>query len=151
MKSPVRAQGGGSHSREDYEGNLKRPLHAAWDRVGRFTVMDVGGAAAPDTDAAVNSVRFVWFGRHSSILESWGVPRAEPFPATTGFQFGDGRLGEVRSAEETPGGHAGGRCEIPAFVTEADIPATLRAVALGGPWWGVGCRLKCSDFERTRG
>ena len=52
------------------------------------------------------------------------------YPACARFKFGDGRLGEVRSAADTPVGIAVGPGKFTVFGLEASVPTLLRKAAL---------------------
>ena len=74
-----------------------------------------------DASAPAN---LIWrIGRHTSISERRGVPRAETYPACARFKFGDGRLEEVRYAAGIPAGIAGGPEKFAAFALGAEIPS----------------------------
>ena len=76
-------------------------------RNGQPRVSQLGSAPQPDPGTIWDSE-----GRHMSLEAR--------------FRLGDGRLGEVRRAADTPAGFAGRRGKFTAFALEADIPALLR-------------------------
>ena len=59
-----------------------------------------------------------------------GLPRVSTYPAQARFEFGDGRMGDVRFAANITVGIAGAEGNFTAFVLDADIPASLRKGAL---------------------
>ena len=88
--------------------------------------MGADSVVALDTGAAVNLACSWWLERRDSILERWGAPRAETFPESARFKFGDGRLGDVRCAAGCPVGVAGGPGKCTAYLLDAGIPASSR-------------------------
>ena len=50
------------------------------------------------TGATVNVARFRWLANRSSLLDKFGHPRVETYPAKARFEFGGGRMGAARVA-----------------------------------------------------
>ena len=75
-------------------------------------------------------------GNHNSHLQEPGIPKVSADPTAARFEFGDGRVRDVRRAAEIKVGNAGHIRALIAFALEADIPALLRngaPEALDGP------------------
>ena len=90
---------------------------------------------ALDTGATANLACFKWLGHHNSNLQTTGFPKVTTYPTIARFEFGYGRVGEVKYAADFEVGVAGRRGAFASFVSETDIPALLRRgspEALGG-------------------
>ena len=55
-----------------------------------------------------------------------GLLRVQTYPAQARFQFGGGRMRDVRIAADVTEGIAGATGNLMAFVSDAEIPALLR-------------------------
>ena len=86
----------------------------------------MGSAAALGAGATANLVRFSGLARRDSIPEKNGFPIVTTCPSRARFRFGDGRLGEVRRAADSPVWVAGNKGKFTAFVLAADIPSLWR-------------------------
>ena len=83
MESPVHVQEEDSPLQKDYENSCEQPPTATPHLVRKFTVMDADTAVVLETGGAANCVCFMMLGRRNSIVERWGVPCAETYPART--------------------------------------------------------------------
>ena len=96
--------------------------------------MEVGGqisapqsesAVVLDTGAAANLVCYNWLDNHNLFLGLQGLVKAVPYPSNARFEFGDGRIGEVKHVADIKVGIAGCKGASTAFVLGAEIPALL--------------------------
>ena len=126
MESPANVQADGSSLRADERRICEWSPPATLKSDGQCALMDAGRVAGSETGAAANLARVRRLGHRNEISEGKGFPRVTTYPASARFKFGDGRLGEVRCAADTPAGIAGSRCECAGFALEADIPGPLR-------------------------
>ena len=91
----------------------------------RFSAAEAYSRALLATGATANLACFKRLDRRSSVLKEFGVLPAQQYPARARFEFGEGRLIEVRYAIDVPAGTDGGRGKFTAFLMGADIPALL--------------------------
>ena len=83
-------------------------------------------AVVLDTGATANLVSVRRLTHSNSLLGEMGLPRVTTHPAMARFKFGEGRMGDVRSAAEITVGIAGANGNFTVFVLDADTPALLR-------------------------
>ena len=81
--------------------------------------------AALDTGDTANLVCFRRLEHHHRLFED-GRQGVSTYPLAARIRFGDGRLGEVRHAADTPLGTAENRGKFSASVLDADFPALSR-------------------------
>ena len=84
-----------------------------------------------DTGATANPLRFRWPKTHNSMLGKIGLPRVTTYPSQARFEFGDGRMGDVRFAADITVGTAGAEGSFVAVVLDVDPPALSRRGAMG--------------------
>ena len=94
--------------------------------------------AVLDTGAAANLACYKWLDTHNSVLERRGLEKAVPYSSNARFNFGDGRIGDVKHATDIEVGIARCKSTLAAFVLDADIPALLRKGGVGCPGRPVG-------------
>ena len=90
---------------------------------------------ALESGAAADLVRSRLLDRRNRLLEKKGLQRDSTHPSTARLRAGDGRLGAVRHAPDTPVGIAGYKGEFAALAPDAGLPAFSRSgvtVALSG-------------------
>ena len=145
-ESPVRLQNDGSFANRENVGKCEQSFSATLGLGGRILCMGEDGMVVLETGSAANPARFRWLGYRNSQLGKQGLPRAPACPACVCFEFGDGRLGQVRRGADVTFGTAGRRGTHTAFALEADIPALLREGALGALGGQSGCACDVLTF-----
>lgn len=83
-----------------------------------------GSVVVLNMGAAANPARFCCLSNRNLPPEKHGLPRVSTYSACARFQFGDGRLGEVRLAVDIHAGIEVRKRTFAAFALDADIPAS---------------------------
>ena len=74
---------------------------------GVFVASKASSAVVLDAGATANLVRRAWLANRNQFLRRLGMEQAHLYPSAARFQFGDGRIGEVRHAANITVGVAG--------------------------------------------
>ena len=80
--------------------------------------------------ATANLVCFGWLAHHNRDLDRRGIPRVTTYPSQARFRFGDGGLGEVRHAADTPVGIAGNQ----GMFRACSMQQTFQRYSVRAPW-----------------
>ena len=98
---------------------MNNPFRPPWMLGRLFLVLEADSLVVLDTGAAADLVCFRWLGHRSRISERRGYQKVSTSPLSAIVRFGNGRLGEVPHAAETPVGIAGNKGKFTAFVLDA--------------------------------
>ena len=109
--------------RDEAPGASEQPFSTSMDMGHLFVAPSEDSAVVLDTGATADLVCFRWLDHHDRPLEQHGVRSGPAGPSNARFCFGDGRVGDVRYAADTPARVAGIQGKFSASCRGADIPA----------------------------